>query len=94
MLVDENVLKRLITESDLNNLYAGMNVSMFAVPPPPNASDISPKLTNTVVEMESAVSRIQAKETPSPEKLLTAKRSGGRPSNEITRRRLGQRVEH
>ncbi len=84
--VDDNVLQRLVTESDQNDLYAGMQASMFVGPSDP--SEICEELANTVADMSSALSENDADEMSSPENsTLPAKRSGGRPSNEGTRKK-------
>lgn len=79
LLIDENVL-------NLNDLYAGMNASMF-VGAPTNPSDICKEFSTTLMDVENAVSNIHVNdidgmEMTSVEKELSTKRSGGgHPSN-------------
>jgi hypothetical protein len=50
---DPNVLKSLVTEADLNNLYAGMNAGMIVAPPDP--SDICEEFGQTINELTTEV---------------------------------------
>jgi hypothetical protein len=54
--IDPNVLRSLVTEPVLNNLYAGMNACIFVAPP--DLSDICEEFGQTINESTTEVGNV------------------------------------
>jgi hypothetical protein len=64
--INPNVLKSLVTEADLNDLYAGMNARMFVAPPDP--SDICEEFGQMINELTTEVGNITVEVVDPPQK--------------------------